>query len=222
MIDFSIEDELKKLPTNPGVYIMHNTQGEIIYIGKAKNLKNRVKSYFRASTNHSIKTKHMVSHIAWFEYIITDNENEALTLECNLIKEHHPKYNIMLMDDKEYPYIKITTSEDYPRIVLSRKIENDYTKNKYYGPYVSNHSVKEVINLLKKIYHIRDCNKKIPFTNPNDRPCLNCDMGICDAPCINSISKEDYNKNVHGVVCVWGVLFLVFFLFVHFSLKQIP
>ena len=199
MNNFVIEDELKKIPKKPGVYLMHDEKDVIIYVGKAKNLYNRVHSYFN-NTNKSIKTEHMVHHINWFEYILTDNEQEALALECNLIKENNPKYNIMLMDDKEYPYIKVTTSEKFPRIVLSRKIEKDHNKNKYYGPFVTNTSVKDIIELLQKLYKIRDCNRKVPFTNKNERACLNYHLGNCSAPCINAIDIEKYNENVKEAI----------------------
>lgn len=199
MNSFVIKDELKKIPKKPGVYLMHDEKDVIIYIGKAKNLYNRVHSYFY-SNNKSIKTEHMVSHINWFEYIVTDNEQEALVLECNLIKENNPKYNIMLMDDKDYPYIKVTVSEEFPRIVLSRKIEKDHNRNKYYGPFVTNTSVKDIIELLQKLYKIRNCNRSVPFTNKNERPCLNYHLGICDAPCINNIDTYKYNENVKKAI----------------------
>ena len=152
---FNIEEELKKLPSKPGVYLMHNAQDEIIYVGKAISLKNRVRQYFQSSRNLTPKIVQMVSHIARFEYIITDSELEALVLECNLIKEYRPKYNTMLMDDKTYPYIKVTTGEDYPRILLSRLVKKD--KSKYFGPYTNGTAVKDTIELLRKIYKIRTC-----------------------------------------------------------------
>ena len=155
---FDIEEELKKLPAKPGVYLMHNERDEIIYVGKAVRLKNRVRQYFQDSRNLTPKIARMVSHIARFEYIITDSELEALVLECNLIKEYRPKYNTMLTDDKTYPYIKVTTGEAYPRILFSRLMKKD--KSKYFGPYTSAGAVKDTIELLRKIYKIRTCHLK--------------------------------------------------------------
>ena len=155
---FDIEEELKKLPAKPGVYIMHDEDDNIIYVGKAVILRNRVRSYFRESTNKTLKIRTMVDKIAWFEYVVTDSELEALVLENNLIKENQPKYNTLLKDDKTYPYIKVTTGEDYPRIFLTRKIRKDNAK--YYGPYTSAGSVRDTIDLLSKIYKIRTCSHK--------------------------------------------------------------
>ena len=157
---FDIENELKKLPTCPGVYIMHDEKDAIIYVGKAINLKNRVRQYFQTSRNRGVKIDQMVSKINRFEYIVTDSELEALILECNLIKEHRPKYNTMLVDDKTYPYIRVTLGEDFPRVLFSRSIKKD--KSKYYGPYSSAGAVKDAIELIRKLYKIRACNKKIP------------------------------------------------------------
>ncbi len=173
---------------------MHDASDEIIYIGKAVNLKNRVRQYFQSSRNKSEKIKQMVSHIARFEYIITDSELEALVLECNLIKEHRPRYNTMLKDDKAYPYIKVTTSEEYPRVMFSRSMKKD--KNKYFGPYTSAFAVKETLNLIHKLYKIRTCTRSLPRDIGKERPCLNYHIGQCDAPCQGYISKEDYAKNI--------------------------
>lgn len=191
---FDIQEELKKLPASPGVYIMHDKRDAIIYVGKAVNLRNRVRSYFRESTTKSVKIQKMVSLIAYFEYIITDSELEALVLENNLIKEHRPKYNTMLKDDKTYPYIKVTVGEEFPRILFSRYMKKD--KSKYYGPYTSAGSVKDTIDLMNKLYHIRTCNKNLPRDIGKDRACLNYHMHQCDAPCIGGISKEEYGKQV--------------------------
>lgn len=191
---FNIEEELKKLPGKPGVYIMHDKADEIIYVGKAISLKNRVRQYFQSSRNKSQKIIKMVEHIDHFEYIITDSELEALVLECNLIKEHRPKYNTMLKDDKSYPYIKVTVSEDYPRIILARQMKRD--KAKYFGPYTSAGAVKDTIELLRKIYKIRTCNKALPKDIGIGRACLNYHIKQCAAPCQGYISKEEYNESV--------------------------
>lgn len=191
---FNIEEELKKLPGKPGVYIMHDKTDEIIYVGKAISLKNRVRQYFQSSRNKSQKIIKMVEHIDHFEYIITDSELEALVLECNLIKEHRPKYNTMLKDDKSYPYIKVTVSEDYPRIIFARQMKRD--KAKYFGPYSSAGAVKDTIELLRKIYKIRTCNKVLPKDMGIGRPCLNYHIKQCAAPCQGYISKEEYNESV--------------------------
>lgn len=194
---FDLEEELKKLPDKPGVYIMHDRLGTIIYVGKAVNLKNRVRQYFRSSTNHSAKIKRMVSQIDYFEYIITDSELEALVLECNLIKEHSPKYNTMLKDDKTYPFIKITTGEKYPRVLFSRKMKHG--TGKYYGPYTSAGAVKDTIELLCKLYKIRTCNRRLPADEGKERPCLNYHIGQCSAPCQGYISECDYKKSIENV-----------------------
>ena len=178
---FNIEEELKKLPAQPGVYIMHDAKDEIIYVGKAISLKNRVRQYFQSSRNKTAKIEQMVSRIARFEYIVTDSELEALVLECNLIKEHRPRYNTMLKDDKTYPYIKVTVSEEYPRILFSRMMKKD--KNKYFGPFTSAGAVKDTIELIHKIYHIRTCTRKLPQDIGKDRPCLYYHIHQCDAPC---------------------------------------
>ncbi len=191
---FNIEEELKKLPTKPGVYIMHGEKDEIIYIGKAVVLKNRVRQYFQQSRNKTAKIEQMVSHIRRFEYIITDSELEALVLECNLIKEHRPRYNTMLKDDKGYPYIKVTVSEEYPRILFSHTMKKD--KSKYYGPYTSAWAVKNILELLRKLYQIRTCNRNLPKDIGKNRPCLNFHIKQCKAPCQGYISKEDYREAI--------------------------
>ncbi len=195
MQNFNITEELKKLPTSPGVYLMHNDRDEIIYIGKAINLKNRVRQYFQSSRNKTAKIQKMVSHIAWFEYILTDSELEALILESNLIKEHQPRYNTMLKDDKNYPYIKVTIQEPYPRILFARERKND--KSKYFGPYTSSESVKDTILLLHKLFKIRTCNRRLPKDIGKDRPCLNHHLGQCDAPCQGLISREEYLSHIN-------------------------
>ena len=195
---FHIEEELKKLPAQPGVYIMHDEKDEIIYVGKAISLKNRVRQYFQSSRHKTAKIEKMVSHIARFEYIITDSELEALVLECNLIKEHRPRYNTMLKDDKTYPYIKVTASEEYPRILFSRQMKKD--KNKYFGPFTSAGAVKDTIELIRKIYRIRACSRKLPQDMGKDRPCLYYHIHQCDAPCQGYISQADYQKSVKQAV----------------------
>ena len=191
---FDIEEELKKLPAKPGVYLMHDEKDAIIYVGKAISLKNRVRQYFQSSRNKGVKIEQMVTHIARFEYIITDSELEALVLECNLIKEHRPKYNTMLMDDKTYPYIKVTVNEEYPRVLFSRQLKKD--KGKYYGPYTSAGAVKDTIDLIHKLYRIRTCSRNLPKDMGKERPCLNYHIKQCDAPCQGYISKEEYGKNI--------------------------
>ena len=191
---FNIQDELKKLPDKPGVYIMHDKKDDIIYVGKAIVLKNRVRSYFRESANHSPKIAKMVSLVERFEYIVTDSELEALVLENNLIKEHRPKYNTMLKDDKTYPYIKVTLGEAYPRVLFSREMKKD--KSKYFGPYTSAGAVKETIELINKLYKLRTCNRKLPKDMGKERPCLNYHIHQCKAPCQNWVSEEEYKKQV--------------------------
>ncbi len=195
---FDIEEELKKLPAKPGVYIMRDKQDTIIYVGKAIILKNRVRQYFQSSRNLSVKIQQMVEHIDHFEYIITDSEMEALVLECNLIKEHSPKYNTMLKDDKSYPYIRVTTNEAYPRVLFSREMKKD--KSKYFGPYTSVSAVKDILELLRKIYKIRTCNRVLPKDIGKERPCLYYYMGQCDAPCQGFIAEEDYRGNINEVM----------------------
>lgn len=195
---FDIQEELKKLPGKPGVYIMHDQSDNIIYVGKAISLKNRVRQYFQSSRNKGVKIEQMVTHISRFEYIVTDSELEALVLECNLIKEHRPKYNTMLMDDKAYPFIKVTVEEAYPRIMLARKIAKD--KSKYFGPYTSAGAVKDTIELIRKLYNIRSCNRKLPRDIGKERPCLNYHIHQCKAPCQGYISEEEYQKSVREVL----------------------
>ena len=195
---FDIQEELKKLPGKPGVYIMHGEKDEIIYVGKAISLKNRVRQYFQSSRNKGIKIEQMVTHITRFEYIITDSELEALVLECNLIKEHRPKYNTMLMDDKSYPFIKVTVEEPFPRIMMARQMAKD--KAKYFGPYTSAGAVKDTIELIRKLYKLRSCNRKLPKDIGKERPCLNYHIHQCKAPCQGYISQEEYRKSVDEVL----------------------
>ena len=195
---FDIQEELKKLPGKPGVYIMHDETDDIIYVGKAISLKNRVRQYFQSSRNKGVKIEQMVTHIARFEYIVTDSELEALVLECNLIKEHRPKYNTMLMDDKAYPFIKVTVDEPFPRIMLARRIVKD--KARYFGPYTSAGAVKDTIELIRKLYHIRSCNRKLPKDIGKERPCLNYHIHQCKAPCQGYISSEEYRKSIDEVL----------------------
>ena len=203
-MEFDIEENLKKLPKKPGVYIMHAENDEIIYVGKAVNLFNRVHSYFRA-TKKSAKIEKMVTHINYFEYIVTDSELEALVLECNLIKEHRPQYNTMLRDDKSYPYIKVTVNEEYPRILFARKPHGDTgaskTKAKLYGPYTSSYSVRETIELINKIDQLRTCNRVLPRDTDKERPCLNYQIHQCQAPCRSGCTNaEKYNEGVRGAL----------------------
>lgn len=191
---FNIQEELKNLPSKPGVYIMYDKKDTIIYVGKAIILRNRVRSYFRESANHSLKIARMVSQIERFEYIVTDSELEALVLENNLIKEHRPKYNTMLKDDKTYPYIKVTLGEVYPRVLFARQLKKD--KSKYFGPYSSAGAVKDSIDLINKLYKLRTCNRNLPKDCKKERPCLDYYIHQCDAPCQDYISAEEYQKNV--------------------------
>lgn len=195
---FNIQEELKKLPDQPGVYIMHDKTDAIIYIGKAKSLTKRVHQYFQPSHDEGIKKRQMVEHIEYFEYIITDSELEALVLECNLIKEHCPKYNTMLRDDKTYPYIKVTVGETFPRVMFSRQMKKD--RSRYFGPYTSAGAVKDTIDLINKIYGLRTCNRKLPRDIGLDRACLNYHIHKCDAPCQGYITPEEYNNKVSGVL----------------------
>ena len=194
----SFEDELKKLPREPGVYIMRDKNDTILYVGKAVNLHNRVRSYFREYIGRGPAIDQMVSQIARFEYIITDSELEALVLENNLIKEHSPKYNTLLKDDKTYPYIKVTVGEEYPRILFSRTMKKD--KSKYFGPYSSAAAVKDTIELLNKLYQLRTCNRNLPRDIGNERPCLNYHIKQCLAPCQAYVSKEQYREQVAGAL----------------------
>lgn len=202
MSDFNIEEELNKLPTRPGVYIMHDRNDEIIYVGKAVILRNRVRSYFRESTKKSVKIQQMVKNIAWFEYVVTDSELEALVLENNLIKENQPKYNTMLKDDKTYPFIKVTVADDFPRILMCRRIQKDNAR--YFGPFTSGEAVHETIDLLRRIYRVRGCKLSIDAGAAPDpgstRKCLYYHMGQCDAPCDGGIGKEEYGRNIAQVL----------------------
>lgn len=198
MREFNIEEELSKLPAKPGVYIMHDENDTIIYVGKAIILRNRVRSYFRESTKKTIKIQQMVSHINWFEYVVTDSELEALVLENNLIKEHQPKYNTMLKDDKTYPYIKVTVAEDFPRIMLTRLVKND--KSRYFGPYTSANAVKDTIEFLKKRYSIRNCNRAMSEAKDLGENCLYYHIHRCSAPCMRLVTKEEYNEKIAKVL----------------------
>ena len=195
---FIIEEELKKLPAKPGVYIMRDKKDVIIYIGKAVILKNRVRQYFQNSRNHTEKIKRMVEQIDHFEYIITDSELEALVLECNLIKEHSPKYNTMLKDDKSYPYIRVSVWEAFPKVTMSRDFKKD--KSKYFGPYTSVTAVKDTLELLRKIYKIRTCCRVLPRDTGKERPCLYYHMGQCDAPCQGMVTQAEYKAKIDEVI----------------------
>lgn len=195
---FDFEYQLKNLPDKPGVYIMKNSLGEVIYVGKAKILKNRVRQYFRKSKNHSEKVKAMVKNISEFEYIVTDSEIEALILECNLIKKYKPRYNILLKDDKHYPFIKVTVNEDFPRLIVTRNMVKDGAK--YFGPYPDVSAVHETVDLMRKIFPIRTCKKYIKENSEKIRPCLNYHIKRCNAPCAGFISKEEYSKIIKKAV----------------------
>ena len=195
---FIIEEELKKLPGKPGVYLMHDEKDEIIYVGKAISLKNRVRQYFQSSRNKGAKIEQMVTHITRFEYIVTDSELEALVLECNLIKEHRPKYNTMLMDDKAYPFIRVSVGEAFPRITMARQMKKD--KAKYFGPFTSVNAVKDSIELVRKLYKIRSCNRSLPKDIGKERPCLYYHIKQCDAPCQGYISQEKYGEAIDEVI----------------------
>lgn len=190
---FDLEAELKKLPDKPGVYLMHDKEDHIIYVGKAVVLKNRVRQYFQKSRNVSPKIARMIEQIAWFEYIVTDSELEALVLECNLIKEHNPKYNTMLKDGKSYPFLKATIQEDFPRFVLARQMKRDGAK--YFGPFTSGAAIRDTIELLNKLFHLRNCRKVLPRDVGKERPCLYHQMGQCPAPCQGSVGREEYRVN---------------------------
>ncbi len=195
---FDIKEALKNLPDKPGVYLMKDENEHVIYVGKAKILKNRVRQYFHHSANHTNKIKRMVHQIRSFEYIVTDSELEALILECNLIKKYYPKYNTMLKDDKTYPYIKVTVGEAYPRIIYTRDIKKD--KAKYYGPYVNAYAAKEIIDLVRKMFKIRTCHRVLPRDIGKERPCLNYHIKQCEAPCMGYVSEADYRKNIEEVL----------------------
>ena len=196
---FDIQEQLKKLPGEPGVYLMKDENDKIIYVGKAISLKNRVRQYFQSSKNHSSKVKSMVKNIKSFEYIITDSELEALILECNLIKKYRPKYNVLLRDDKTYPYIKVTVNEDYPRVLKVRKVLRD--KAKYFGPYTNVEAVNDTLEVIRNIYPIRTCNVDIDRAIKNNmRPCLNLHIKRCVGPCTGNVSKEEYNKMIEEII----------------------
>jgi len=196
---YDIKEKLKTLPDKPGVYMMRDKDHEIIYVGKAISLKNRVRQYFQSSKNHPPKVRAMVSHIITFEYIVTDTELEALILECNLIKENRPKYNVLLRDDKTYPYIKVTTNEEYPRVIKTRRIIKD--KAKYFGPYTNIGALNETLEIIHNIYPIRTCNKNIEKMIENkERPCLNYHIKKCIGPCTGEVNKEEYMHIVQEII----------------------
>lgn len=197
---FDIETELSKLPSKPGVYIMHSANDDILYVGKAISLHNRVRQYFREGHGHnnSPKIVKMVSQIAYFEYIVTSSEMEALVLECNLIKEYRPKYNTLMTDDKGYPYIKITVEEEFPRVLYSHNMKRD--RSKYFGPYTNPRAVKDTIELLNKLYNLRNCNRNLPRDIGKERPCLYYQIGQCSAPCNGFITSEEYKKNIDKAI----------------------
>lgn len=195
---FDIQEELKKLPGKPGVYLMHDEKDEIIYVGKAISLKNRVRQYFQSSRNKGVKIEQMVTHIRRFEYIVTDSELEALVLECNLIKEYRPKYNTMLVDDKTYPFIKVTVQEPFPRIMMVRRQAKD--KAKYFGPFTSSQAVKDIIDMVRKLYRLRSCGRTLPRDIGKERPCLYYHIKQCDAPCQGYISSDQYRESIDEVV----------------------
>ncbi len=195
---FDVKEELKKLPNSPGVYIMRDAAGGVLYVGKAVNLHNRVRSYFRANVGRGPAIDQMISLIDHFEYIVTDSELEALVLENNLIKEHSPKYNTLLKDDKTYPYIKVTVGDEFPRVMFSRTMKKD--KSRYFGPYSSAGAVKDTIELLNKIYMLRTCNKTLPRDIGLERPCLNYHIGQCTAPCQGYVTAQQYKEQVAGAL----------------------
>ncbi len=195
---FDIQEELKKLPARPGVYIMHDAKDAIIYVGKAVSLKNRVRQYFQLSRSKGAKIDRMVTQISRFEYIVTDSELEALVLECNLIKEHRPKYNTMLKDDKTYPFIKVTVGEPFPRVLFSRTMKKD--KSRYFGPYTSAGAVKDTIELINRLYHLRTCSRALPRDIGKERPCLNYHIRQCQAPCQGYVGQEEYARNVSQAI----------------------
>ena len=197
---FNVEEELKKLPKSPGVYIMHSKNDDILYVGKAVSLHNRVRQYFQTVHGHggSAKIARMVAQIAYFEYIVTGSEMEALVLECNLIKEYRPKYNTMMTDDKGYPYIRVTVEEAFPRFLYSHSMKRDHCK--YFGPYTNARAVKDILELINKLYHLRTCNRRLPQDIGKDRPCLYYQIGQCKAPCDGRISQEDYGRQVQAAL----------------------
>lgn len=189
---FDWDEELKNLPEQPGVYLMHNAEGTVIYVGKAKILKNRVRQYFRKNSNHTPKVLAMVANVAYFEYIVTDTETEALALECNLIKKYTPKYNILLKDDKHYPYLKVTLNEPYPKIMKVRKLQRDGAK--YYGPYVDGGALKNILEIIRKLFKPPTCHRRFPEDIKKGRPCLNYHINACFAPCTGKVSKDEYRQ----------------------------
>lgn len=195
-----IKEKIKNLPLDPGVYLMKDKSGTIIYVGKSKALKNRVSTYFMNSKNHTVKTRRLVENVADFDYIITDSETEALILECNMIKKFMPKYNILLKDDKQYPYIKITTKDKFPKIFITRKLVKDGSK--YFGPYMSSGNVRETLEVIKRIFKIRSCNKVLPRDIGKERPCLYYHIGQCSAPCAGKISQEEYSEMFNKISSV--------------------
>ncbi len=197
MKGFDFDKELSLLPDKPGVYLMYSSSDTVIYVGKAKILKNRVRQYFQNTKNHTPKVRAMVKNIAYFEYIITDSEIEALVLECNLIKKYRPKYNILLKDDKHYPYIKVTLNEDYPRIFLTRELKNDGAR--YFGPYSSSQTVKSVIELTSRLFRQPNCKRKFPKEIGKGRPCLNYHIKTCFAPCVGNITKDEYREIFYNI-----------------------
>ena len=195
---FDIAEELKKLPRKPGVYLMKDADGHVIYVGKAVSLRSRVRQYFQSSRNQTAKTRSMVPHIQEFEYIVTDSEKEALILECNLIKKYHPYYNILLKDDKTYPYIKVTVQEMFPRIFVTRRLEKD--KAKYYGPFTDVLAMRETVETLHKLFPIRKCRKSLPREIGRERPCLNHHIGQCIAPCGGQVSQKEYLEYIRDAM----------------------
>ncbi len=195
---FDIQEELKKLPAKPGVYLMHDAKDRVIYVGKAVSLRNRVRQYFQSSRKKRLKIYSMVPQVARFEYIVTDSEVEALVLECNLIKEYRPKYNTMLMDDKAYPFIKVTVQDAFPRLLYAHHMRKD--KAQYFGPYPNASAVKETIELLRKLYHLRACNRNLPKDQGKERPCLYYHIHQCEAPCQGWISQEEYKKRLDQAI----------------------
>ena len=190
---FNLEEELKKLPGKPGVYLMHDKTDEIIYVGKAISLKNRVRQYFQKSRHVTPKIQRMIDRIAWFEYIVTDSELEALVLECNLIKEHSPRYNTMLKDGKSYPFLKATVSEAYPRLLFARQMKRDGCK--YFGPFTSGKAIRDTIELVNQLFHLRNCHRVLPRDIGKERPCLYHQIGQCPAPCQGHVKKEEYRAD---------------------------
>ena len=199
---FDLKEELRKLPEKPGVYIMHDHTDAILYVGKAVNLRRRVHQYFVKKLNRGPKIEYMVTKIAYFEYIVTDSELEALILENNLIKEHRPKYNTLLKDDKTYPYIKVTVGETYPRVLFTRKLKKDGSR--YFGPFKSAGAVRDTIELMRKLFQIRDCTRNLPRDQGKERPCLNYQIGQCKAPCQGCVSEEEYRRKVDEAVSFLG------------------